>query len=269
MSTLTCAEVRQAITATFTSESPSHVAPAVSDHVAHCALCRGALHLLITTVLQASCDPVTMMDCCQCQDALAAFIDRECEEGSTVAARTYPHVWWHLWTCPLCAETYNLTLRLLDAERNYELLPITSMLRQASPYPATHSRRHPQSLPTGSPMPTHIRLPHALLAQTVNSRTLLGHAYGEHDDDTVISEEQHAGYTFNMSLNKGAEATWQFQIVVTPPVNGTVTLTFHDTPLQSRFDAGGRALLWPIPVDLFTSSDSADVMVTVELDIQN
>jgi uncharacterized protein YbaR (Trm112 family) len=119
----TCPDVRELIDSLQQSSPGAKTPRAILDHIAACPVCRGALLLFMAHLLQAS--PSTLNTTCpECQYDLAAYIDEECQAGFISAYKAYPHVWWHLWTCADCAQTYHLISTIRDAEQNGDLLPI-------------------------------------------------------------------------------------------------------------------------------------------------
>src|SRR5262245_41843047 len=106
MNSVTCAEVQQWLRAAVHADRRSLPAPTLRTHIAGCATCQGALLLLITQALNLASTP-TAIECQHCLDDLPALIEQEIEDPMQ-AIRTYPHVWWHTLTCPMCAETYEL-----------------------------------------------------------------------------------------------------------------------------------------------------------------
>lgn len=92
--------------------------PAQCAHVAACSLCRGALAVLLAERISVA--PQPPIDCNACMHDLAALIDLQRSVGILLATREYPVVWWHLWCCSLCAESYALTCDLLAAESSHE-----------------------------------------------------------------------------------------------------------------------------------------------------
>lgn len=93
------------------------------EHVAGCANCRGRLLLLIAALLESPFDQESATCSC-CQEDLPAFIDLQRTAGERAALHSYPHVWWHLWTCIECSEVYALTITLLDAVQDGRLDPL-------------------------------------------------------------------------------------------------------------------------------------------------
>src|SRR5919108_4268137 len=112
MDDLVCADVRRWLQQTILLNDLTPPAPALCAHIAACPLCQGALAVLAMEALDLPVAPRDIV-CQQAEEELAAFIEQEAEEGSVAAIRTYPHVWWHLWTCDVCAETYRITRALL------------------------------------------------------------------------------------------------------------------------------------------------------------
>ncbi|NJM05219.1 hypothetical protein HC891_01775 [Candidatus Gracilibacteria bacterium] len=73
--------------------------------------------------------PDTMCSCERCQEDLAAFIDAEAANPA-MAARSYPHVWWHILACAECAATYEAVQFLFEAQIGGQISPLLTTLRQ-------------------------------------------------------------------------------------------------------------------------------------------
>ncbi|PDW03006.1 hypothetical protein [Candidatus Viridilinea mediisalina] len=111
-------------------------APLVA-HVQGCAVCQTALLTLMTT--RIGIPEAGQVTCTTAEDDLPAMLELERSAGAATAARAYPDLWWHLWTCPSCAQVYHETALLLDARIGEELLePVPpakrSIVRLARPF---------------------------------------------------------------------------------------------------------------------------------------
>src|SRR5262245_55749968 len=118
MKALTCAQARPHLVRALQSEQPAALAPDVRVHLAECVTCRTALLLMNTLALTAAPEPI---DCARCQADLPAFVERERDDGPLAAQHAYPHVWWHVWTCVDCNETYDTLRALVAAQQRGEL----------------------------------------------------------------------------------------------------------------------------------------------------
>ncbi|MCG8353122.1 MAG: hypothetical protein MI924_35600 [Chloroflexales bacterium] len=123
MHSVTCPDVRELIDLLQQSNPCAKTPSALLDHIAACLVCRGALLLFMAHLLQASPSPLKTT-CAECQHDLAAYIDEESQASFISAYKAYPHVWWHLWTCADCAQTYQLVSTIRDAEQNGDLVPL-------------------------------------------------------------------------------------------------------------------------------------------------
>lgn len=94
-------------------------------HLERCETCRGAMLLLSEALGLAPSPAFPTCDCATCRSGLAAYIDRERHDPAAAAAAA-PAIWWHLWACRDCAETYRLTYLMLDAANLGELPPLPS-----------------------------------------------------------------------------------------------------------------------------------------------
>lgn len=140
--------------------------------------------LLAATVAGA---PVEQTNCAECRNELAAFIDQEAEQGTQAAARSYPQVWWHVWSCRECAETYHLISALADAEETGQLAPMPWLQGLAE-----HTRRIIHSI--------HLR--RAFLNFVIRGLSpALGPQRGEADmGDTVLTSDEIDDHTILRSV---------------------------------------------------------------------
>lgn len=84
-------------------DAPDAHLPSIAGHIVACPRCRGRL-LIVIVALAVLPEIDDDSSCDACDADLAAFLDLEQLSGPVEAARTYPHVWWHLLACPDCAE---------------------------------------------------------------------------------------------------------------------------------------------------------------------
>ncbi len=241
--TITCTDIltwlRQPVLA-------DQIAPPPADLVAHvsrCAVCRGVLAALVVDLLQT--DPESLaMACTACQDDLAAFIDIERSQGSAAALASYPAVWWHLWTCATCAETYHLTNVLLDAEETGEMteLPL-------------HAPRHPIYEP--------VYLSRSFLQQALVGQTILGETWGE-ADMLVLVDEERAGYRLCVSIQPDSIDTWTMMVTVTPAIAGAVIVQCGPATYHAVLSAAGEAVLASLPAAVLLNATGPDIVVTFE-----
>lgn len=253
METCFCPEVHAWLTA---REHPGIAAvppPALREHVAGCARCREALLLLAADLLAAPLE-LASPSCDQCQDDLAAYIDCERVEGPEAAIRAYPHVWWHLWTCADCAESYHMVLALQAAEASGELPPIPLHSLMGGP----PVRRVP------------VRLPAFTLRRSMLSQALVPHfgaCMGGFDEDAVLYEDEGEGegYEIRTSVRRHNSA-WSVVVALDPPVAGLVIVTLGTASFRARLDLHGQAIIGPLPAELIASPDGPDLAIRIEPD---
>src|SRR5215208_5757161 len=113
------AEIAQALR----EHPPAPLSQASYQHVSRCSRCRAGLLLLVRAFDSEPNVLASEISCDSCQADLAAYVDLEAEDPA-LAAATHPHVWWHLWTCQECAQTYEFTHMLLDAQHADQLVPL-------------------------------------------------------------------------------------------------------------------------------------------------
>jgi len=232
---MSCAALLRTLTS---SREPIH-APALAQHIAGCAECQ-ALRLYVLGQLCPGAD-ISADSCAQCEGELAAYVDLTLDEGASAAAAAYPHVWWHLWSCVGCAEIVVQVAALAAAERAGDLpaLPVTSTA-------PSHLRRVIGRLMVA---------PQAL-ARIVETRALLGVAYGA-EDLMVLDEGEDHDQSFQLHLQREAGGTWQVLVQVEPPINGVAVITIGDTSYQAPFDAYGIAEIRGVSDELLRASGTA------------
>ncbi|NTW97832.1 MAG: hypothetical protein HGB28_04705 [Oscillochloris sp.] len=136
-----CNQVRAALLLTCTdSRHPAH-SPALPRHFLRCAECRALRTYLLYQLLPGADIPDD--SCALCESDLAAYADIALDAGARAAAAAYPHVWWHLWACPECAEVFAQTVALSVAAASGALPPLP-MLRAASALPHREIGRRPR-----------------------------------------------------------------------------------------------------------------------------
>lgn len=240
-----CEQVRAWLAATA---SPTPPPATLVAHVAECPRCRGALALLLAGQLNAPLDPDDSGNCNSCQDDLAAFVDLEYAHGAMVAAQTYPQVWWHIWLCPDCAETYRLTRVLVEAEADGAL--------QGSRWPAAALQARPR-LPQ-------LRFQRAFLSQVFATQQLLGIAWGADDEGVVLGESASGGYHLSLSVQPLDDEQCIVSVSVEPPFDGWLVLQLGEQVFRARFDDTGLAQIASVPLRMLSAPDGPELMVTIE-----
>jgi hypothetical protein len=195
--------------------------------------------------------PATI-DCRRCLEDLPAFIERDLDD-TLAAARIYPQVWWHLWTCPECAETYRLTGTLLEAERLGAI---------AMPQPAVRNRA---PAPLLRPL---LHLVRDFLALALPPPARLAPATrGLNEGPVVLSgRETEAGGQVVLSVEERPDGDWSVIVAMTPPQTGWLVLTLGDTRFRTRFDAQGDAVVACVPTTLLAGTAGPDLVVELEPD---
>lgn len=234
---------------------------ALCDHVATCPRCRAALLLLMTDLLEVPQD-IAATSCDQCQDDLAAYIDLERYKGTQQAIRSYPHVWWHLWVCRDCSETYRMVLALQEAEASGLLppMPLDKMVQPATPQP-----KPPVQPPVTPPQPMlrHLTLPRIWFARMLAPQ--LGVAWGlDDEDETILHEAEDAGYHLYVGVHRTDEH-WFITVTIQPPFIGEAVVTFGTESFRGPFDLQGVAKVGPIPPALLTSPIGPDMAIALEM----
>jgi hypothetical protein len=245
MDTGSCSQLHEWFSAHGRLEAAALLAPDLCDHVADCAHCRATLLLFAAELLNAPLE-VAPVTCADCQDDLAAYVDIEHEESAEAALGAYPHVWWHLWTCADCAETYRMLVALLDAEDVGVLpaLPLASLVTRR-PRPALWA----------------LTLPRTWLVQTLVPQ--YGAAWGSGEDETVIHESEDDGYEVSVRVRK-QDGLWVLLLAVDPPIVGDAVVSLGSDTFRAPITPDGSASIGPIPAELLRSPAGPDLMIRVE-----
>jgi hypothetical protein len=250
-----CAEVRSWLLH-VTEHDHHQVIAAWSEHMAGCEHCRGALMLLATELLGQPVPAYTHATCGECQRDLAGYLDLMQIQGHTYAARRYPHVWWHLWTCGECAATSYLTSALVEAEAHGELAPLSSVLHSSRFEPPTPDLLHHMTFV----------LPRALLIRALGTHNV-GSARGDDGSGMTLAHNRIQSYSLHMTLSDMAETTCCFCITTTPPSSGWVSLRLGERLFQAPFDPSGEARIAAFPLALLRALEGPDVIVTLHPDL--
>lgn len=254
MTTHECFEVQDWLREAFTANNVQPATPARATHIAGCATCRGALLLLMVDILGEPAAP--SVQCDACLDDLPAYIDHEAQAGAAAAAREYPHVWWHLWTCAECAALYDFT----------------RMAQRPAP-PAPARQRQPESTRMPEPArPAPLRRPLVRLSRSILNRilpapsSLLGATRGRNTDPIVISEHSVEGRHLRLSLEEQSDQHCRLIIEMMPPPLGWIVVQLGSQEFRARFDEQGYALVNDIPISILIATDGPDLVLELELD---
>ena len=249
MNTSLCPDVQVWITSLDTTAVLPTPPLTLVEHVSDCAYCRAALLLIVVELLHVPLGtaPIT---CDQCQSDIAAYIDCEQYEGMAEALVSYPHVWWHLWTCVDCAMDHQFIATLQDAEAVGSLPPI--------PLVSLAHRPHPRQV---RPVFQTIMLPRMWFTRILMPQ--LGPTWGQSNDDMVIYEDEQDTYQITMTVRKGRVES-RVIITIDPPMDGNVVIALGDATFRARIGPDGVAHVGPIPADLLTSPIGPAMAIRIE-----
>jgi hypothetical protein len=218
----------------------------LSEHVTTCRHCRAGVVQALTTLLGASfAEPG---DYIEHEEDLAAFIDIERADGVHAAVMQYPHIWWHLWCCVDCVEDYQRTLALLDAEERGKLTAL------------------PLLVPAPSPERPHVRefrLPQIIFSHLFMAYAQLGPAWGAHDDESVVFDQENQEYNFNVSVKPQNGGLWNIIVSVTPPVAHAITVALGKRLYHAYIDPDGRARIGPLTQAELQGDLGAEMVITL------
>jgi hypothetical protein len=251
MSNVICADIRHWVQQAVLSDAPTLLAPVLCEHVTTCPLCQGALAALAVEALGMTALPHAI-PCQQSEDELAAFIDQEAEEGSCAAIRSYPQIWWHLWTCEVCAATYEITRSLLTDER--------------LDLPIGHSM---PALLVGSTLTLRpiLRLPrHVLYHILAESIPAMGTLRGGASAGYVLAEKETPEQHLVVSVQRQANDAWRIHVSVKPAPAGWMVLILDTVRFRARFDHQGEASIQNVPFALLTAPEGPDLDIAIEWD---
>jgi len=241
-----CADVRRWVDAAIRSDDLTPPSQVLSTHVERCAVCQGALLLLIAA--RTELPPSTSGTPAQhCLDDLPAYIEQELKDVSS-AIRAYPHVWWHLLVCRECAEVYRLTHTMIEAERDGQLAPLPQ------PRPIT--------------FPDIVQLSRDILNHMLRPSPMFGMATrGGSRRPIVLAEDDNVqGYAITLSIEPQPDGACRVMIKAVPPPAGDMLLTLGEATFRTAFDAHGVAVVAGVPTPLLVDLDGPDLVVGIDLD---
>jgi hypothetical protein len=247
MEGISCAQARHELLGNLQASYVSQPTLPVRAHISACPSCRAALALLTTFDLPSA--PLSI-GCQQCQVDLAAFVELEQQQGPRQALDTYPQVWWHLWTCAGCLETYDITRALIEAEQRGEL-KLPAIIAPALPAERLiHLLRLTRQF-------LNIAIPAPQVAV----------ARGSQDGPLVISEgPAPGGAHFVLSVESQRKGGWKVAVRVVPPPAGQLVLTLGTAEFRARFDASGLATVPDVPAALLTAVNGPDMVIDIAAD---
>jgi hypothetical protein len=249
-----CRQVIAEISQTLRQPPPATLTFASYHHLSTCSRCRVGL-LLLTRAFDSEPGPLeTSISCDACQADLPAYIDLETEDPASAAAM-YPHVWWHLWTCEECSQTYEFTHVLLDAQRAGQIAPL---------------RLHRRTTERATPVFKHLHLTRPLLMAALPRRIPAISASRGSDNRYVLfddSRDEPERQRFTIVAEEQGDEVWQVIITVIPPPNGLLVLTFGTHRFVGPFALDGTATIRDIPSDVLMHPTGPEMeidIVTVE-----
>lgn len=206
-------------------------------HVSSCPLCRGGLLLLAHDQVLTSMLPENDNHDV-CQDDLPAFVDWEQQFGSPEAMRAYPHVWWHLWFCGDCNDTYQNIQLLIQAEQDGLINPLRSSARRDN---------------------TVLFVPRKGLRRMVQSMVVLGTPWSGAPPAQLVAEYHVKGYDLALYIRHAERSTWSLRLVA-DPVPEHVTVRFATRSYDARFSVAGEAIVPAILLtDLLDSEEDIEI----------
>lgn len=241
MSDFQCANVQYWLQQAFTAQQPALPDPDICAHIADCRLCRGTLAILMADALGLRIAPPRIR-CTECQLDLATFIDHETALGQPSAIRHFPQVWWHLWTCAECAETYTGTHALLRMADDDRMLPL----------PGTQPHAH---------RPAYARLPHTFLYRALSDTPIvLGARRGAGGPPMVLVVDEALGaHMLTLSVQRQDDDMCCLIAELAPPPAGTLVARLGRQQFSAQLDAHGRARLPDVPFELLLGATGPDL----------
>jgi hypothetical protein len=236
-----CTLARAALAAAITSGHHAPVSQAARRHVQQCPRCHVELLVLATALEPALRGAVAPIDCARCMADLAAFIELE-QASPGEAARTFPAVWWHLWTCADCALTYEIMVAALASAAMPELPALTPAAAPAQACPPILLKRQVLSLLFPEPC-----VPAPTYRGSEQAEMVVYDAPDEYDQAVTVS------------LQHQDDGAYRVIVRTDPPHQGRVVLICGGLALQAPFDAGGSATIGNVSACVITSPASPDL----------
>jgi len=241
-----CAQVRAWLQA---SAAGSLASPELVAHVADCAICQGALALTLAELTGVG-QPAMRPGCERCLAELPEYVEANLEDPAA-AARALPTVWWHLWTCPSCAEVFLLTHDMVLAER----AGLLAAPPRATPAAATLQR--------GRQLLTLAR--EFLNAVLPSVGPALVPARGADPVGLVVADEiTDAGTRVTVSLWQQPDRHWRMDVALDPPAAGWLVATLGLQQRRAAFDTNGTATLSDIEATLLAAPTGPDLALRLE-----
>lgn len=244
-----CDQVLAAIASAMHANRPANLSVSLYEHLSTCTRCRTGVVLLLSGFAPESGRTETDEACASCQADLAAFIDHEAKNPA-LAAATYPHVWWHLWTCPTCSQTYRFTRTLLDAHQSGELPSLRLPKTTTQPARVSHQvRLSRRTLQLALP----IRASRSVVMRGSSDRYVI------FDDPDREPEKRQ----FTIIVQEQDDGHWQMIVTKKPPLDGLLVLTSGDLRLVAPFTPDGTAIIDNINSEVLLHPNNPDIEIGI------
>ncbi|NTW02898.1 MAG: hypothetical protein HGA19_16725, partial [Oscillochloris sp.] len=207
MARIACEQVRSALQLSLSDYRQPVQTPGLAHHIVGCTACQAERLVLYTQLLPMATPPIDA--CTRCEADLAAYVDTVLDQGNRIAAQTYPHVWWHMWTCQECAEIFAQTAALAAAERAGDLAPLPVARAVATSARQTIGKLFVRPL---------------VLTHIVQRHALLGVSYGD-EPPMIVDEHDEDAHSFQLSMRQERDGRWQVLVTVMPPISGFAAIT--------------------------------------------
>ncbi len=243
MNSKQCASAREYLRAVFVECQPVAPTSDLYTHLTSCNACRGIFALYMADAVGMAVPPGPIR-CDDCEQDIAALIDMERAEGTLAARTAFPRLWWHLWTCASCAETYRMTRLLLSSTR----IPSSDPPRRA----------RSQLLE---------RFDRAYLSGSLDNTYVMGARRGRPGVPIVISSSEpgeNPQCSFSIQCQRSGE--WTLQVTVQPTPSAWLLASLGPFEGRARFGEDGRADIEGVPADLLLSSTGPDLEFSLEYD---
>lgn len=238
MTPVLCGQVQQWIATAAESIPPETLVM----HVQHCATCQTALlrylsaHLDLPAPDRLTCDTVA--------EELAAMAEYEQHAGAAAAAQMFPALWWHLWTCPDCAEIYHDLLSYLNEPEEHD--------QMSRSLPAVH-------------VPT-ISLPHGFLRTIFAPQLAAGAAWGSTTSARqLITEDEFAQGRIGLYMGLHDSQHWYVEVQITPAQSGTLLIGLDEQIYTATFQQQASVRIDQLPLSFLRDPHGTDFVLNLLL----
>jgi hypothetical protein len=247
-----CSHVIAEVAHALQQKTATGLSPSAYHHLITCDRCRAGLLLLVGATVPAANEPPSSQICDLCQSQLAAFIDLESSDPVS-ASTAYPLVWWHLWTCRTCSQTYEFIRMLIESEKSGALQPLRINVHPPQTVAASLWR---------------VPLTRSALARALPSRQpALAITRGAPTDTYVVydeAEDEPEPRELTITVQEQAGDVWQMVArMQPPPEGGLLVLTAGALRLVAPFESDGTAVIQDIAADLLIDPQSPDLEISV------